>query len=82
VQPPVVQPQHAVAAGGEGRVVRHQHQRRAQSRLQLEQQVAHQRAGVVVEVAGGLVGQQQARPVHQRARDRHALLLAARELAG
>ena len=33
-----------------------------------------------VEVAGGLVGQQQRRPVHQRARDRHALQLAAAQL--
>jgi hypothetical protein len=41
-----------------------------------------QRAGVVVEVAGRLVGQQQRGPVHQRARDGHALLLAAGELAG
>ena len=34
----------------------------------------------LVQLAGGLVGQQQARPVGQRARDRHALHLAAREL--
>ncbi len=33
-----------------------------------------------VEVPGGLVGQQDQRPVHERARDRHALLLAARQL--
>src|SRR2546422_474472 len=32
-----------------------------------------------VDVAGGLVGQQDERPVHERPRDRHALLLAARE---
>ena len=35
-----------------------------------------------VEVAGGLVGEQHARLVGQRPRDRHALLLAARELGG
>ena len=35
-----------------------------------------------VQVAGGLVGQQQARPADQRAGDGDALLLAARELVG
>ena len=39
-------------------------------------------AGARVEVAGRLVGQHQARLVDQRARDRHPLLLPARELAG
>ena len=33
-----------------------------------------------VEVPGGLVGEQDQRPVHERARDRDALLLATREL--
>jgi hypothetical protein len=36
---------------------------------------------VAVEVAGGLVGQHQRRLEHQRARDRHALLHAAGQLA-
>ena len=35
-----------------------------------------------VEVAGGLVGEHHARPRHEGARDAHALLLAARHLAG
>ena len=35
-----------------------------------------------VEVAGRLVGQEQRRVVDERARDRHALLLAARQLVG
>jgi hypothetical protein len=34
-----------------------------------------------VEVAGGLVGEDERRPVGERPRDRHALLLAAREVA-
>ena len=34
-----------------------------------------------IEVAGRLVGQHQARPMHQRPGDRHALQLAAGELA-
>ena len=40
------------------------------------------RADLRVQVAGRLVGQQQLRLAGQRARDRHALLLPARELAG
>ena len=39
-------------------------------------------AGLRVEVAGGLVGDQQHRPVDERAGDRDALLLTAGELAG
>jgi hypothetical protein len=42
--------------------------------------VNHQGGGGRVEVAGGFVGQQQAGPVHQRPRDRHALQLPAAEL--
>ena len=38
--------------------------------------------GLGVEVAGGLVGQQQRRVVDEGAGDRHALLLAARQLVG
>ena len=39
-------------------------------------------AGLRVEVAGGLVGQDQLRVVDQRAGDGHALLLAAGQLVG
>ncbi len=39
-------------------------------------------AAPAVERAGGLIGEDDATAVHQRARDRHALLLAAGELAG
>jgi len=39
-------------------------------------------AGVGVEVAGRLVGQHDAGPVDQRARDRHPLALSARQLVG
>ena len=49
-------------------------------------QILHQRqdvgAGLRVEVAGRLVGQQDRRIHGQRARDRDALALAARELVG
>src|SRR2546422_6284211 len=36
----------------------------------------------LVQVAGGLVGEEHGGLVHERARDGHALLLAARQLAG
>ena len=41
----------------------------------------HLRAALAVEGAGRLVGQDDLPAVHQRAGDRHALLLAARKLA-
>jgi hypothetical protein len=61
--------------------VRDQHQRGVRLRVEIEQQRDDAFAGVRVEVAGGLVGEQHGRPRDERARDRHALLLAARELA-
>jgi hypothetical protein len=36
--------------------------------------------GIGIEIAGRFVGQQQGGPVHQRARDRHALQFAAGQL--
>ena len=39
------------------------------------------RRGRRIEIAGGLVGEHDRRTMHERARDRHALQLAARELA-
>ena len=50
--------------------------------VQLLEQPHDLLAGGAVEVAGGLVGQQDRRAHHQRARDGHALALAARELVG
>jgi hypothetical protein len=48
----------------------------------LAQQRHHFPTALAVERAGGLVGEDDAPAVHQGARDRYALLLAARELAG
>ena len=48
--------------------------------IQREQQIADGGAGALVEVAGRLVGEQQLRPVHERAGEGDALLLAARQL--
>ena len=56
------------------------HDERAARRVQVVEQVQHARGAGAVERAGGLVGQQQHRVRDDRARDRHALLLAARQL--
>ncbi len=48
-------------------------------RCKLLEQRQHFLAGLGIERAGGLVGEQQRRPVGERAGDRHALTLAARE---
>ena len=50
--------------------------------MQAFNQVEDAAGGDFVQVAGGLVGQQQPGIVDQRAGQRHALLLAAGELAG
>ncbi len=52
------------------------------ARRQVAQQGHHLGAALAVERAGGLVGEDDAAAVHQRAGDRHALLLAAGELVG
>ena len=53
----------------------------ASSRFSFWKQREQLEAGARIQVAGGLVGEQQRGPVHQRAGDRDALLLAAGELA-
>ena len=70
---------HAVAARGQRRVMRHQHQRGAAAGVAREQQIDDLLAGGLVEIAGRLVGHQDRRIGRQRARERHALLLAARQ---
>ena len=59
----------------------HQHHRHALA-VQLGQQRHHVVAGFAVERSGGLVGQDQRGLVHQGPRNRHPLLLPARELVG
>ena len=54
---------------------------RPDARTSCAQRVEHVVGGARIEIAGRLVGQQQARRVGDRARDRDALLLAAGELA-
>ena len=63
-----------------GGIVGHQHQAGARSTLQASEHLEHGLAGARVEVAGGLVGEEQRGPRRERARHRDALLLAAREL--
>ena len=62
-------------------IVGDQHQRGAGPARSCEQQVHHRLAGRLVQVAGRLVGQQQPRPRREGTGQRHALLLAAGELA-
>ena len=76
----LVERQPALAALGQPRVVGDQEERHPALGLGAEHQVGDGAPGRGVEVAGRLVGEQEARPVHQRPRQGHALLLAAREL--
>jgi hypothetical protein len=76
------QAQRPRTARGQVKVMRHQNRGEAVARVQPFDQVKDAAGGDFVQVAGGLVGQQQAGIVHQRASQRHALLLAAGELAG
>ena len=57
-----------------------EHQRGLAAPLQAEQQVDHLLAGLAVEIAGRLVGEDDLRARAQRAGDGDALLLAAGEL--
>ena len=70
----------AVGAAGQGLVVGDQHQGRAGLGHQVEHQVGHRGGVGGVEVAGGLVGEQQARAGGQGAGQGDPLLLAAGEL--
>src|SRR6186997_3093984 len=72
----------ARAVLGDIRFVRDQHDGDAALDVEALEQPHHLDAGSRIEVAGRLVGQQDRRVVDQRARDRHALLLSARQLVG
>ena len=71
----------AVGIGGHIGIVRHQNDGVAVS-MQLFEDVHHLLATGLVQRAGGLVGQNHIAAIHQRAGNRHPLLLPARELAG
>src|SRR6185369_8124670 len=71
----------AAAARRQARVVRNQYQRGVKLPIQIEQQLADAVAGCGVQIAGGFICEQHGRTRYRSARQRHALLLAARELA-
>ena len=70
----------AVGARRQGDIVGHQHQRGPFALVERDEQIEHVRPVDAVEVAGGLVGHQDGRLHHERARQRHALLFAAGKL--
>jgi len=75
-----VQADHAIGAARERLIVRHEHQGGPAPPVQRQQELDDLLAGRGVEIAGGLVGQEQAGVERDRAGERDALLLAAREL--
>jgi hypothetical protein len=78
---PVAHHEDAARELGELGVVRDEHDRLAAAPQGLEER-EHVEPGARVERARGLVAEQEARRVDERARDRDALLLATRELRG
>ena len=76
-----LQAQLALAARGDAAVVRDQHERGAALARQRQHQLEDAVGGVAVEVAGGLVRQHARGARDERARDGHALALAAGQLA-
>ena len=77
---PVADRHAAVHARGDLHVVGGDHHGQAGRADQLRERVEHVVGGVRVEIAGRLVGQQEARRIGDRARDRDPLLLAAGKL--
>ena len=78
---PVANLDMPIGMGGDGGIVRDQHDGAAVG-VQLAQQCQHLLAALTVEGTCRLVGENHLGVVHQRARDGYALLLPARELAG
>ena len=76
----VAQRDDAVRMRGQRGVVRHHHQRRAFPPVEFQQQFEHLLAGLAIQIAGRLIGQQNRRLRDERAGQRHALLLAAGKL--
>ena len=80
--PAVGQCDDPMCAAGEREVVRDEHKRGARLAVQVLHQLDHARPSLLVQVAGWLVREKDARPVGEGARERDPLLLAARELGG
>ena len=86
---PLRTPQHAVdqlqrtvGAGRKVRIVRDDHEARADRAIQLQHQLEHLTRRAAVEVARGLVGKHAPGLGHERPGERHALPLAAGQLPG
>src|ERR1700722_12365202 len=77
----VAQAHDTVAARGEIGIMRDDHEARFQRLRQLQHQVEHRVRRGPIEVPGRLIGEHACRPRAQRARNRHALTLAARQFA-
>src|SRR6185295_16110320 len=75
----VVEDHAALRMTGDFRIVRHDDDRLARG-VELLEEPHHVRAGATVQISGRLVREDERRPVHERAGDRDALPLAAREL--
>src|SRR5262245_21779311 len=80
VQPGVLQVEAHGESLGERGAVRDDDQDGLLQALQIEQQRGDVLGGGAIEVAGGLVAEEQVRLADERARDRDALALAARQL--
>ena len=80
--PAIHQPDLALAPFGYGGIMGDQQKGRPVPGVLLEQAIDDELTGIAVEISGGLVGEQQLRSGDEGAGDRHALLLAARQLAG
>ena len=74
--------QDAVGARGEVGIVGDDDEARTRVAIELEHQPEYFLRGVSIEIAGRLVGEHDGRRRDQRARQRDALTLAARKLAG
>src|SRR6185503_1900277 len=78
--PSIAHAHHALRARGDTRIVGHEHDG-LPARVKLLEHAEQRFAVRAVEVARGLVGEEQRRLGHERACDSSALHLAARELA-
>src|SRR5215213_5677268 len=76
----VLEDDDAVGVGRDVRLVRDEDERDASLAVEALEDVHHLDRGARVERARRLVGEDELRVVDERARNRHALLLAAREL--
>src|SRR5262249_11490077 len=71
------EPDDSLGARGELQVVRDEDERRAGGGIEFEEHFHDVMRGVVVEVAGGFIREQDFGPVDERPRQGHALLFAA-----